>query len=472
MPRNNYTTEVRILLCESCGAPLEVGADGGVVACSYCRVQNHVLRRNPDGFAIPAPSPPVDENERLRRLRMQDGKPMVPPASLQSLMGPAGLAEAKVNEAFHVFQATRKEVVATHSPEAAERLYFLSLMLNTHLTMAKDEARRRALLETTLETVFLPRHIQVIRCLLATASAKERDLSSADKWLKPCDPRSDDLEADSSYRIAYAFVETVRGDLSKVLHMLGARDDAYPFADAWDPTSAVLRANALERMGQLDAAVQALRDRMSREGFAGRATMEKIVNAHPEMALCPQSFQLAHQGHVQVAAKKAESSGGGMIGAIFYWVGMALTIGGILLGIGIAVVIVGAAWFADESIEEALAVGAFAGGITMVSMLPIGIPFAFIGRMFRNKAKQAAWLRVNGISAHGTIRGHTATGTRINGVPVVRVEVEVMHPSQAPYTASFDQLLSSELSAQLTPGNQVALRVHPQHPRQIMLELT
>ncbi len=321
VPRNNYTTEVRILLCESCGAPLEVGADGGVVACSYCRVQNHVLRRNPEGFATPAKSLPVDENERLRRLRMQDGKPMVPPASLQSLMGPAGLADAKINEAFHVYQATRKEVVATHSAEAAERLYFLSLMLNTHLTTTKDDARRRALLETTLETVFLPRHIQVIRCMLATASAKERDLSSADKWLEPCDPRSDDIEADSSYRIAHAFVATVRGDFQKVLHMLGPQDEAYPFADAWDPTSAVLRANALERMGQHDAAVQALRDRMGREGFAGRAMMEKIINAHPEMALCPQSFQLAHQGHVKVAAKKAESSGGGMIGAIFYWVG-------------------------------------------------------------------------------------------------------------------------------------------------------
>jgi hypothetical protein len=394
------------------------------------------------------------------------------PASLQSLMGHAGLAEAKVNEAFHVYQATRKEVVATHSADAAERLYFLSLMLNAHLTTAKDDARRRALLETTLETVFLPRHIQVIRCMLATASAKERDLSSADKWLAPCDPRPDDIEADSSYRIAHAFVATVRGDFQKVLHMLGPQDEGYPFADVWDPTSAVLRANALERMGQLDAAVQALRARMSREGFAGRAAMEKIVSTHPEMALCPQSFRLAHQGHVQVAAQKAESGGGGMVGAIFYWVGMALTIGGVLLGIGIAVVIVGFAWAADESIEEALAAGVFAGGITMVSMLPVGVPFAFIGHMFRKKAKQAAWLRVNGISAHGAIRGHAATGTRINGVPVVRVEVEVVHPSLPPYTASFDQLLSSELSAQLTPGNQVAVRVHPQHPRQIMLELT
>lgn len=454
--RKTYTTQVRVLLCQSCGAPLEVGEAGGAITCSYCQAQNQVQRRNPTAFGIPAPSMPIDEDERLRRLRSQDGQPLVPPESLRYLIGVSGIQPARVNEALHIFQSTKKEVEATHSPDAAERLYFLALMLNTHLGINNDDVRRRALLETTLETVTLPRHIQVMRSLLASASAKEGDIASAEQWLAHCDPRSDVLEADSAFRAARAFVDTARNDFHRVVQTLGAQDEAYPIADSWDPTCAVLRANALEKTGQVEAAAEALRQRMAREGHSGRTMISKVIDAHPRLALCAQSFPIALAGHTQLAARRASQGVGGGIGSLFFWLGMFLTVGGTAIAVVLAVV----------------GAGMFAAGITWVSIAPTGLIFAVIGWAFRKKAREAAWLRENGIVCTGIVRGHSPTGTRINGVPMVRVDVEVNHPNMQAYAASFKQLLSASLQPVLQPGTEVPLRVHPEQPTTILLEMS
>ena len=442
------------------------------MTCGYCRAQNQVLRRSGGDFGIPAPSAPLDENERLRRLRSQDGQPLVPPAALRPLLGPSGIHPAKVNEAFHVFQATRKEVETTHSPDAAERLYLLALILNTHLGLANEEARRRALLETTLETVSLPRHIQVMRCMLASASAKEGDIPSAERWLAPCDARTDVLESDSALRAARAFVETAKGNFEAVVQTLGAHDQGYPIADAWDPTCAVLRANALERTDRLELSVTALRERMGKEGHAGRAMIKKIIDANPEMSLCPKSFPMALGGHTKVAARQASNGVGGTVGAVFYWVGLVLVVGGTLLALAIGAVILIPVLSAGGSVLEGGGAALFAAAVTWVSIVAVGLPFMGIGYVIRKKAKEAGWLRENGISCTGTVRDFAPTGTTINDVPLVRVRVDVNHPHSGTYATSFDQLLSGGLQQMLYPGAEVPLRVHPHDPSKVILEVS
>lgn len=463
--RRAYTTEIRVLLCQTCGAPLEIAPQGGVIACSYCRAQNQIAKR-PSAIIAP-PSMPIDENERMRRLRMQDGRPFVPPPSLQPLMGPGGFHPAKVDEAFHIYQATRREVQATSSPDAAERLFALTLLANNHLGTTGDDARRRAFLETTLDTVTLPRHVQVLSCLLASASAKEGDVASAEQWLLPCNPRSDDIDADSAFRVARAFVDTVRGDLQAVLHCLGAHDDAYPIADTWDPTAAILRANALERLGDVQGAVSALRARMSKESQSGRATMEAILRNHPQLALCSQSFPIAIQGHAQVAAQQVHAASGGSVGSVFYFVGLGIIAIGVVLALGLGAAIGFAGAATGDS--EALFGGVFAAVITLVCTVPLGSIFAFIGRGLRNKGKRAAWLRMHGIPLAGRVRGMRGTGMLINDVPMMRVEIEIVHPSAGPSVASFDRLLDGTLRG-LAPGATVPVRVHPEDPREIILE--
>ncbi len=470
MTRNTYTTQIRVLLCQMCGAPLEVAPAGGAANCSYCHTQNQVTgRRNP---AIAPPSMPIDENERMRRLRMQDGRPLVPPPSLMPLLGGHGFHPAKVEEAMHIYQATRRELLATHSPEAGERLYFLTLIANNHFGVAGDEARRRAFLETTLETVELPRHLQVMRCLLASSSAKEGDVASAEQWLEGCNPRSDDIESDSAFRVARVFVDTARGNYQAVIAALGTVDDAYPIADTWDPTAAVLRANSLEKLGDVGGAVNALRVRMAKEGAGGRAMMQKIITAHPSLALCAQSFPIATQGHAQQAAHSAASGAGGLIGSIFFYTGIGICIFGVLLAAGISIPMLLAAQSDPTGITTTSnTLGAIlGGGITLVVTLLMGGIFAGVGYAFRKKGQQAAWLRVNGISAQGRVRSVQPTGTVINGVPMVRVEVEVSHPNGAPYIGAFTQLYDANIQMAVQPGATVPLRVHPEQPSEMILE--
>ena len=473
MRRTHYTTAIRVLLCEACGAPIETTPAGGHVPCSFCRAQNVVSLRPKASAQVPPPSMPIDENERLRRLRMQDGRPLVPPQSLAYLLQGGTFAPEKVQEAFHVYQATRKEVTATHSPEAAERLYFLTLMMNTHLGLSNDDSRRRALLETSLETLSLPRHVQVLRCLLASASAKENDVASAEQWIAPCNPRSDDLQADSGWRCARAFIDTVKGDFHSVINTLGHLDDQVPVDDAWDPTAAVLRANALEKLGDMNAAVTALRARMGKESHDGRAMMEKVIGAHPQLALCAHSFPHATRGHSQEAAQKVARGADGGIGSIFFYVGLFILAIGLVIALGIIFVAIIGDIATGASLQTIIGTGIgalFGAFMAFITTVPLGAIFAGVGYFLRKQAQQAAWLRINGIPAKGTIRGYQPTGTRINGVPVVRVEVHVQHPNLAPYVASFKQLLSGSLASQLQAGKVVPLRVHPQKPTEIILE--
>ena len=100
--RTHYTTEIRVLLCDACGAPIEATPEGGQVACAYCRAQNQI-RLKPKESALAPPQQMISDDERWRLLRMQDGKPMVAPQALAYLFAGGGLHPAKIQEAFFSF---------------------------------------------------------------------------------------------------------------------------------------------------------------------------------------------------------------------------------------------------------------------------------------------------------------------------------------------------------------------------------
>jgi hypothetical protein len=473
MPRTQYTADIRILLCDNCGAPLEAPLSGGAIPCGYCRVPNVVaVRDERPTLGMPAAPAPIDEQERLRRLRAQDGRPMIPPLSLLPLMSGGSLDPSRVQEAFMLYQATRKEVKATSSPDAAERLYFLTILLSNYLGQQGDEARRRALLETALDTLYLPRHKQVIRAQLAMAAAREGDFAAAERWLAPCDARSDDLDSDSAYRCARAYIDTARGDFRAVLAVLGNAEEQIPIADARDPMATVLRANALERLGHLDAAIAALRTRMRLEGATGRGAIESFVQLHPHLGLCPQSLPAARQAHAAHAAKVAAQGAGGGTGPLMTVIGAGLLVLGVGLALAPLVSEIRSAISTSGGLRFEALGGAVGTGIGMAIGPCIGgtIMLLFGGALWRS-AREAAYIRLRGIPARGVIRGMERTGTKINDVPVMRVLVTVTRDGQAPYDASLKQLMPAHLQAQLRPGTEVALRVHPNNPAKIILEM-
>lgn len=454
MRRTHYTAEIRVLLCESCGAPLQAPLEGGAFGCSYCGVQNLIkVRDDRPASAIPNTAAPVDEATRLARLRSQDGQPMIPPESIRRLLTASNFNPAMLQEAFAVYQATRKEVLATGSPEAAERLYFLTIVANNHYSLQGAHEQRRALLETSLDVLYLPRHKQVLRCMLATAAAKDRDLQAAEQWLAPCDPRAADLESDSAYRHARAFIDTFRGNFRAVIEILGHRDDDIPIIDARDAVCAVLRANALEKLGDPAAAIEALRARMGKENAQGRLAMEQVIAINPELALCPRSFPEASRAHTEHAAEAAAGSAGGTFGLILAGVGsFMLVLAAILVTV-----------LPSTNLFEAIipGLGPGIGGIVLLS----------IGLKLRATAREAGFLRRHGIPAQGVIVAMSPTGTRINNVPVMEVQVTVKRPDRDPYQASFRQLLPPQTIAQLQPGVEISLRVHPDKPDKIVAEM-
>jgi len=165
---------------------------------------------------------PIPENERLTRLRQQAGKPLLPPGNIAHLFDNGAIPPWRLNEAIGVWQAARKDSQTTGNPQAGEAVYFLAMALSGMLGEQKDVARQRAVIESSLEALRLPRHRQALRCMLSRLACHSGDAAAGEQWLAPCDAYSDDIEMDSPYRFARAVIATARGDWNGVFSEIEA----------------------------------------------------------------------------------------------------------------------------------------------------------------------------------------------------------------------------------------------------------
>ena len=462
-----FSHERRVLVCEHCGAPFDALPTGGSVQCRYCSSYSAVGTRDERPVFVPlSAQAPISEPERLARLRAQDGRPLVPPSSLQPLM-PNGQLEAwKVNEAVAIWQNTRRELRTSSDFDASERLLFLTIVLSQYFFEQGDRVRQRALFESALEVFGLPRHRQLMLCYLSRAACRAGDLAAAERWLAQCDPRSDDLAMDSSYRFSHAFIATARGQFPTVLAALGNHFDEIPIQDALDAAACTLRANAIERLGDLQAATQELRTGFSRNA-ALRATIEKFIEVHPDFALCPQSLLAARSDHAQVAAQAAGARAGG--GRIFGWV---FTLIGVpLLGAALLLSAVEVAprlgfefLFSPPASNDPMPIMILVFGI-------IGVLFATIGGFALRAGANAQRLRLHGLRGQARVLAVLPTAITINDLPLLRVQVSIELPGQAPYNTESKAVLDGALLARVTPGARVPVRVDPKRRTQFIFEL-
>ena len=452
-----FSHDVRVVMCKNCGAPIEASAAGGAVACSYCGASNQLVSRKEEPVEPMAAAQQINEAQRLIMLQQQDGKPMLPPPSIQPLLQGGQLPAWKVQEAVAVWQATRKELETASNYEAAERLLFLTMILSNHFSEQDNRLHQRAMYESALEVFTLPRHRQMMRCYLARNAALEGDLQAAEHWITPCNPRSEDLQADSSYRVTRATIDTARGDWNSVINVLGREFHSVPIMDAMDPMAVVLRANAWEQMGHGQVAAQQLAQYMGQGGASGRQTLMKIIQNFGKSGwnLCPGSFQAANAAYSQEAGKAAAARTGGGIGLPFLILGVLMTLGA--LGY-----IVAALTVAPEIMAGIPGVG---GGVGLT-----GIIFTVIGFFSFRSSRLAQRLRTQGISANGQIVSIEPTGMTINNVPQMRVNVNVQLPNQAPYQTSTKVLMHPSSASQLAPGTTVPVRVDPQDASRILIE--
>lgn len=456
-----YTMELRCLLCPSCGAPTEAALAGGDVLCTYCNVKSHLAPRAKHPAFAPPPPSAIPEPERLNRLRAQMGEELRAPKSIAALFphGPA-VGNWKREDVFAAWQSARSRT-AKQDHEAAQELVFLTEILGNLYIEEKDWTRHRAILESALEAFFLPRHRSMIAADLCTGACRQNDLAGGETWLALCDKASEDLHTDTLYRMAVARVARMKNDYATTLRVLGATAGEVPIHDAYLTTSAVARANAHEHLGNMDAAVRELSNRMA-AGPEARRFVELTVSLH---GLCPHSFPAAIALVRERSARVAYRSAGG---------GPKKKAPAVLLGLLVVVptslvfTIVAAA----SGVIDATSLAASAAFDVVLLLVVIVL---FMRSRGGNAAVEAAAqtarrLQLEGRPGKGMVLSVRPTGTVIDGAPLARLHVRVQLDGVTPYEADVIDMKMAPSEMLGFEGKLAFIRVDPNDPRTVAAE--
>jgi len=285
-----YSHAIRVLACQSCGAPFDAAIAGGQAKCSYCSAINVVTRRDERSDlsrAQEALGAAMSESERFAQLRHQNQGPENLPASLAAWLSGRTLNRAFLPQAQQDWQMGRQELAAGSGAfSVAERFFWLSVLIVDHV----EPRRQRATLETAAELLTDTRHRHVVRCMLARRAAQHGDAQAAVDWLATCNPRSTDLITDTAFRYASATLAASRNDPVKIFEWLGHRPGDVPLADRQQFACELLRVHALELSGRGAEAATDLRVWIAR--FGAEAVQGAIRN-HAPLELCPNAMAQA-----------------------------------------------------------------------------------------------------------------------------------------------------------------------------------
>jgi DNA-directed RNA polymerase subunit RPC12/RpoP len=437
----------RVLMCGNCGAPLETGFAGGTVRCEYCGTSNLFLPRKEEPVEPLAAAVEMDEDTRMEMLRRQDGRQPEIPQELKPLISGGELAPWKVKEALSLWSSTCRELSTGSDYSDAELLYYLTIILSNHYSGKEDDLRERALYESALEVLTLPRHRQIMRGFLARNAALEGDTEAARKWLAPCNPRSEDLETDSSYRVSMAEILTVEEDWEGVLKLLGQDFDKVPITSALDGKAIVQRANALERSGRTEEAIRQLNLFMEVNGSLGRKALRSIVSVYTDSGLqiCPESLPGAEEKyHISRGNAASSMQNPGCFGQSFAITGVFMIALGLFLG----------------PILGSTGAGTPLGAKIMLFVM--GCIFLAIGARQMRAGRKASRLVTRGVEGIGTVQGMQPTGWTINDVPQYLLELKVELPGSASFAARAKMTIPDSEKERYSPGAQVTVMADPE----------
>jgi hypothetical protein len=416
----------------------------------------------------------MSEEERLSRLRMQTNKPLMPPMGILHLFESGAIPTWRIGEAVTLWQTARRDVLSTGNPESSQTVYFLAMALSGAYGEQNDMARQRAVLESSLDVLRLPRHRQALRCMMSRLACRSGDVAAAEQWLLPCDPHSDDLEMDSPYRFARALIATARKDSQGVLAILGRGPGDVPILQAIETVIVALRANAVERLGDVAGASMLLTAYMS-QGSEHATRLGKVLDHWSAFALCEQSRGAAQTVQRQGQAQRAVATTGGGVGLIFAVLGVLMAVVG--AGLLIRALIVGASSHssaptggkhghaAPPPVATAGESQAFLipGGI----LLLMGLIFGGVGIPIYRAGARAKRLALTGERAKAQVLSASPTGLSINNVPQYAFTLMVQRPGgSAPYQTKTKMLGASHIRQ----GATVSVLVDPQDPSSVIFE--
>jgi len=445
-----YGYDMRVLSCAQCGAPVQGTLHGGTFQCGYCQAQNQLAPRDERmDHQVVQQAPQMTEAQRFERLRQQDGKPLMPPPSLQPYMQGGGLAEHMIPAVQDQWRMAKQEVGQGGGFQAAERLYFATLMLRGPLSKQGRDLEVRAMIETALEVLTEPRHRAVMHGFMARDATRLGDPEAGEKWLSLMPPQSDDLHIDSAFRITRAYVSTAKNDFNTVLQVLGQRRDDIPIADGQDELAAVMRANAFEKLGRGQEASAELQRIMVSPPHA--QLVGKIIQSNAALGLCSHTYPQMAQQMQQMSSNVVKSKSGMNTGAIFIiaFLGAPLLIGAqfLIQGLGLPGWVFG------------IAVGAFV--VTLLVYV-----FGSLTRGARIKAK----LKQNGVRGQATLVQCNTTGTRVNNQPVYELILTIEAQGLQPFRASHREILAPGAAHKLQPGVVLPLLLDPKDPTMFAID--
>lgn len=396
-----------------------------------------------------------NEAERTAVLAAQD-RAFLPPAELAHLFIGERLAPSHEPEARARWQELRARLRAGAGTEQGRTLVLLTLALAESWFERGELLAQRALIDSVFDVVSDPRLQQVLRAQLARTALRADDVAGAEAWLTTCDPKSEDLLADTAYRFAAAYLETARGRLAEVVRALGTGD--LPLSHAYAPECAVLCANAWEKSGQSVIAVDVLIAAKREVGPLGRRRTKRFVSAHSQWQLCPRSEPEAERRMAQLEPASLESGAmGGLTLTLMgtyglVWAASAVLLPPLLGPLGVEMTVSGVGF------------SILLGGILAI-FLPIGLGGAA-------RARRRAKLRASG-RAYGAHVLAAKTAPTDPGAGRVTVELSLLiTPDDGPaYPSEVRTNIQREMLENFQPGKLLIARVHSTNLHEYALEV-
>lgn len=294
-----FSHALRVHLCSSCGGAVHASTRGGEVTCRACSTKLQLAPRDDRPLLGPERA---DMN--AWRAELEEQRPLrdEPPVDVVAAVAGGGLSDA----ALQMWQRLRAQVSGQRDEGAERRLFHLTVLMAQRMEARDEELRLRALIETTLDTLPEAKHQQVLLTELALAAMRAGDMPTAEDWLSRCTRWPDDLRADSAYRAAAAEHAIRSGRSREALTLLFSQAQDWPFHRAYAMRIALLRTNALERLGSLDKAVAELSALMAVSEEQAMEVEARVRNSG-DLRLCRKSFAPAREQAEQLRIQRAQA---------------------------------------------------------------------------------------------------------------------------------------------------------------------
>ncbi len=298
-----YDPNIRATPCEACGATLLLGDSTSTVTCDACGKEQRIPKVS---ALVLEKGAPTDETKRLAHLRTQVDHQWLLPSSVARF---GNVLASEVPEARTVWVELRDRLRQEYDEENALALLCLASEIHAALPRQTEDEQlaRRAIAEASAEVLQGSSFRHKMLTNLVVGATRSGAMDDARHWLGRFDPRSDELDADSTYRLSAALVATSERKFERVLELLGDAHDAVPLHQSSRGFSAVVQANALEKLGEHQKAVDVL-DRCMSERHSALPLITKIARDLPEeWRTCEKSLPLALERRLDALSRHLPS---------------------------------------------------------------------------------------------------------------------------------------------------------------------